>query len=274
MEPNCLELIFSSPYNELNPMKLTIDTEKQTLSIQDAAKNQEIPLYSREAFEMISREWVRVGWNQKHTYTFTWMGRPIIQLPEDMVRMQEVIYNLKPDVIVETGIAHGGSLIFYASLFKAMGKGRVIGVDIDIRAHNRKALEQHELKPLVTLIEGSSTDPIIVGQVREMIKRDEKVLVILDSCHTKDHVLDELEAYHSLVSPGSYIVATDGVMREVYDVPRGNPEWKKDNPCEAAREFLMKHSDFVLETPHWNFNESELSENITHFPDAWLKRLR
>src|SRR5438552_10863236 len=126
-------------------MKLTIDTASQTLTRADGNDTAELPLYSREAWELVSREWIRVGWNQKYQYTFSWFGRPVIQLPEDLVRIQEVIYSVKPDVVVETGVAHGGSLIFYSSLCEAMGKGRVIGIDIEIRPHNREAIEAHEL---------------------------------------------------------------------------------------------------------------------------------
>ena len=126
-------------------MKIILDTDSSELTVESVDGKRVMQLYSKEAFELISREWVRVGWNQKYQYTFSWMGRPIIQLPEDMLRTQEVLYKLRPDVLVETGIAHGGSLIFYASLFKAMGKGRVIGVDIEIRGHNRVAIEEHEL---------------------------------------------------------------------------------------------------------------------------------
>src|SRR5712671_6532094 len=114
-------------------MKLTIDTEKRTLTHDESGQPKPIDLYSKEAFEILSRHWLRVGWNQKYVYTFSWMGRPVIQLPEDMVRAQEVIYRIKPDVIIETGVAHGGSLIFYAGLCKAMGRGRVIGIDVEIR---------------------------------------------------------------------------------------------------------------------------------------------
>ena len=254
-------------------MKVIIDTVKQNLVVEEEDIVNEIPLYSKESFEIISRQWVKVGWNQKHIYTFTWMGRPIIQLPEDMIRTQEVIYNTKPDVIIETGVAHGGSLIYYASLCKAMEKGRVIGIDIEIRPHNRKAIEAHELFPYITLLEGSSTSNEIQGQVKALVKEGESVLVILDSNHTKQHVLDELEAYHSLVTPGSYIVATDGVMRDVHDVPRAGDDWAQDNPATAAEEFVLSHPDFIIEQPEWLFNESELEENITHWPNAWLKKI-
>lgn len=253
-------------------MKLTIDSEKGILICHTGADEQTMPLYSKEAFELLSREWVRVGWNQKYQYTFSWFGRPIIQLPEDMVRVQEVIYRVKPDVILETGIAHGGSLIFYASLCKAMGRGRVIGVDVTIRPHNRHAIEAHELFPLITLIEGDAISKETVSLVKRQIAPGESVLVILDSCHSHDHVLAELEAYHGLVSSGSYLVATDGIMHDLHDVPRGQASWLEDNPSRAAREFAAGHPEFVLEQPAWPFNESALQNNITHWPGAWLRR--
>lgn len=253
-------------------MKLTIDTEARTLTEEGATKRT-LNLYSAEAFEILSREWVRVGWDQKYPYTFSWMGRPVIQLPEDMLRIQEVIYRLRPDVILETGVAHGGSLVFYSSLCKAMEKGRVIGVDLEIRKHNRAAIEAHELSSYISLVEGDSVAPSTLDQVRKLIRPGEKVLVILDSCHTKAHVAAELEAYHEFVSHDSYIVATDGVMMMVHDVPRGTPDWKDDHPEAAAKEFAEKHSEFLLEQPAWPFNESPLSKNVTHWPGAWLRRV-
>lgn len=254
-------------------MKILIDTDAGVLQAEHGGTRQDLPLYSREAFEILSRAWLKVGWNEKYPYTFSWFGRPIIQLPEDIVRAQEVIYRVQPDVIVETGVAHGGSLVFYASLCRAMGRGRVIGVDIEIRKHNRAAIEAHEMKPLISLIEGSSVAPEIVAQVGAVIRPGETVLVILDSNHTKAHVAAELEAYHALVTPGSYIVATDGSMQFLDDVPRGRAEWKTDNPSEAAIEFAARHPEFVLEQPVWPFNESALRENVTHWPSAWLRRL-
>lgn len=253
-------------------MKLIIDTDTKTLTTDGNGEAKTIPLYSKEAFELISHQWLKVGWNQKYPYTFAWMGRPIIQLPEDMVRTQEVIYRVKPDVIIETGVAHGGSLIFYASLFKAMGKGRVIGVDIEIRPHNRKAIEGHELAGYITLVEGSSTAPDVVSAVKKMVRPGETVLVILDSNHTKQHVADELAAYHDLITPGSYIVATDGSMKDLYDVPRGSPDWEWNHPTAAAAEFAQRHPEFALEQPAWPFSESDLTENITHWPGAWLRK--
>tara|TARA_R110002072_G_scaffold137777_1_gene280635 strand:- start:342 stop:1106 length:765 start_codon:yes stop_codon:yes gene_type:complete len=254
-------------------MKLTIDTDARTLVCLEGERERQMPLYCREAFELISRQWVKVGWNEKYPYSFTWMGRPIIQLPEDMIRTQEVIFAVQPDVIVETGVAHGGSLIYYASLCKALGRGRVIGVDIEIRAHNRQAIESHPQSERITLIEGSSTAREVVQAVRDQVREGETVLILLDSNHTKAHVADELEAYSDLVTPGSYIVATDGLMRDLHDVPRGSAEWVDDHPAAAAQEFARAHPEFVLEQPAWPFNESELRKNITHWPQAWLRRV-
>ena len=253
-------------------MKLTIDTDNAILLVEEGDSRSTLDLYSREALGLVSQQWVRLGWQMKYPYTFSWLGRPIIQLPEDMVRTQEVIYRLKPDVIVETGIAHGGSLIFYAGLCRLIGKGRIVGIDVEIRPHNRQAIEAHELFDLITMVEGDSVSPEVTAKVDELLDGAQTVLVILDSNHTKQHVLAELEAYHHLVTPGSYIVATDGVMQWVHDVPRGDPEWKEDNPSAAALEFASAHPEFVVEQPPWPFNESPLDKNVTHWPDAWLRR--
>jgi cephalosporin hydroxylase len=253
-------------------MRLTIDTENGTLLVEDGGRTTRYDLYSPEAFELLSAQWVRVGWDQKYPYTFTWFGRPIIQLPEDMIRAQEVIYRVKPDVIIETGVAHGGSLVYYASLCKAMGRGRVVGIDIEIRPHNRAAIEAHELAPLIQLVEGSSTDPAVVARVGGLLRSGETTLILLDSNHSKAHVLAELEAYAPLVTRGSYIVATDGVMRDVADVPRGRRDWWWDHPAAAAEEFCARNPEFVLEQPAWPFNESPLRASVTHWPGAWLRR--
>ena len=203
-----------------------------------ATTHRSLPLYSDEAFEIVSRHWVKVGWNQRYPYTFTWMGRPLIQLPEDVVRIQEVIWSVRPDVILETGVAHGGSLIFYASLCKAMGHGRVIGIDIEIRPHNRAAIEAHLLAPLITMIEGDSTSDEIVGQARDLIGDGETVLVILDSDHSRGAcpararrlpLLRLARLLHRRDRRRS--CATWTTCR------RGAPSWTDDNPAAAAAEF-------------------------------------
>lgn len=254
-------------------MRLIIDHDRQELVIEETGTVERLPLFSPEAFDRLSDEWLKIGWNLKYSYTFAWLGRPVIQLPEDLVRIQEVIYRTQPDVIIETGIAHGGSLVFHASVCKAVGKGRVIGIDVEIRRHNRRALEEHLLAPMITLIEGSSVDPDVVSHVRAQIRRGERVLVLLDSNHTKAHVAAELEAYAPLVTSGSYLAAADAIMRSVAQTPRGKPIWREDNPAAAIREFAARHPEFVLEQPTWPFNESELSRNVTYWPDGWLRRI-
>jgi cephalosporin hydroxylase len=254
-------------------MKVQVDTNARELTIQDGGGVRRINLFSRESFEILSKLWLKVGWNEKYSYAFSWFGRPIIQLPEDIVRSQELIYELQPDVLVETGVAHGGSLVFYASLFEAMGKGAVVGVDIEIRRENRKAIEDHPLAARITLIEGDSVSESVLARVQSAIGDAQTVLVFLDSDHSRRHVLDELRAYSPLVSVGSYIVATDGIMRDLHDVPRGQQGWREDNPCAAVEQFLRENSKFELHEPRWPFNESPLRERVTHWPAAYLKRV-
>jgi cephalosporin hydroxylase len=254
-------------------MILTIDTVARTATRDDGDGHRTVSLYSPEGFEWLSREWLRVGWALKYTYTFTWLGRPVIQLPSDMIRIQEVIYRTRPDVIIETGVAHGGSLVFYASLFEAMGGGRVIGVDVKIRPSNRQAIESHELAARIRLVEGDSVAAETLARVRSEVRAGESVMVVFDSCHSKQHVLNELESYGPLVTPGSYLVATDGIMGDLGDVPRGEPTWVRDNPSEAAAEFARTHPEFLLEQPPLAFDESEgLTRDVTHWPGAWLRR--
>src|SRR4051794_19986273 len=164
---------------------LTIDEAAAVVTVDDGREKRTYPLHSPEAFSAISDVWVRVGWTQKYVYSFTWLGRPVIQLPEDLIRVQEVIASVQPDVIVETGVAHGGSLVFYATLCRALGRGRVVGVDVEIRPPNRRAIEEHPLAGLITLIEGDSVAPETVARVRDQIGTDDAVMVILDARHTK-----------------------------------------------------------------------------------------
>ena len=177
-------------------------------------------------------------------------------------------------MLVETGVAHGGSLIFYASLFKAMGNGRVIGVDIDIRQHNRAAIESHELFPLISLIEGNSIDEATVEDVRRLVGGAKCVMVVLDSHHARSHVLAELRHYGALVSVGSYIVVADGIMEDLVHAPRAQPDWSWNNPRRAVLDFLAENSDFVQEEPDFPFNEGVVKDRVTYWPNAFLKRLR
>lgn len=252
---------------------LTVDFEAGLVRVREEGIEREYPLDSQQAFAAISRAWLRCGWDTKYVYSFSWFGRPIIQLPEDLIRIQEVIYRVQPDVIIETGIAHGGSLVFYASLCKAMGRGRVIGIDIEIRKHNRAAIEAHPLFDLIALVEGSSIDQTVVSQVRELVRGGETALIVLDSCHTKEHVLAELEAYAPLVSKNSYLVATDGIMQDLPGAPRSQPDWSWNNPRQAALEFVALHPDFVIEEPPFAFNEGAITERVTYWPSAYIKRV-
>ena len=256
-------------------MKLTIDTQKKSCTISDEEGERELPLYSNEAFAEIAKCYVNVGWNQRYSYTFSWMGRPIIQMPEDMVRIQEIIHRTKPDFIIETGVAHGGSLIFYATLCEALHHGRIVGIDIDIRPDNRAAIEAHPLSGRISLIQGSSIAPEVVDTVKDIIQGAKSVLVILDSNHSYDHVMRELQLYAPMVTVGSYIVATDGVMEQLWDVPLGHAEWRTDNPSRAARDFAASNPDFKIGQPKRVFDESALPGTglATHWPDAYLQRI-
>lgn len=248
---------------------LTIDEKNKRVHYE----GRDIPLYSEEAFHLLSRLWLKVGWNAHYHYTFTWLGRPILQLPEDIVRLQEAIYALKPDVIIETGVALGGSMLFYASLCQLMGKGKVVGIDIDLRPQNAKALKENSLAPFITLIEGDSTEETTLSQVRECISPGEKVFVILDSNHGKEHVLKELELYGPLVSSGSYLVVADGFKQDLTDTPRGKPHWSEDHPLAAVEIYLENHPEFVLEYPEKGYNKSSVREPVTHLMGGWLKKL-
>lgn len=235
---------------------------------------EEFDIGSPEAFRVLSRLWLRSGWDNKYVYSFTWLGRPIIQLPEDMIRLQEVIYAVQPAVIVETGVAHGGALVFYAGLCKTMDRGRVIGVDIEIRPHNRAAIESHPLSSLITLVEADSIAPETVSEVTSQLRPDDTVIVLLDSCHEKQHVLGELRAYSTLVTPGSYIVAMDGIMEELTGAPRSSPDWSWNNPRQAALEFVAENPNFAIEEPPFAFNEGTVTERVTYWPSAFIKRLK
>lgn len=222
----------------------------------------------------LSRVWSRETNRNGYTYNFSWMGRPIIQYPQDIVAMQELIWLTQPDLIIETGIAHGGSLIFSASMLELNaacgGKkdARVLGVDIDIREHNRAAIEAHPLARRIDMIQGSSIAPEIVAQVKEAAKGQESILVILDSNHTHDHVLAELEAYAPLVTPGNYCVVFDTLIE---DMPAeffpDRPWGPGDNPKTAVWEYLKSHSEFEIDQsiPHKLL--------ITVAPDGYLKRI-
>jgi cephalosporin hydroxylase len=224
--------------------------------------------------QALSRIWSRETNQHKYTYNFSWLGRPIIQYPQDIVAMQELIWEVKPDLIIETGIAHGGSLIFSASMLELVASctgsaGEVLGIDIDIRAHNRAAIEAHPLSKRISMIQGSSIDPEIIAQVQAKAKGKQRVLVCLDSNHTQDHVLAELEAYAPLTTAGSYCVVMDTLIEDMPKALFSDRPWGPgNNPKSAVWEYLKSHPEFEIEK---NLSNKLL---ITVAPDGYLKRVR
>ena len=206
----------------------------------------------------------------RYSYNFSWLGRPIIQYPQDMIAAQEVIWRVQPDLIVETGIAHGGSLIFYASLLELIGgNGRVLGVDIDIRPHNRTEIEKHPMFKRITMIQGSAVDRAIADQVNALAKGARKVLLILDSNHTHEHVLQELELYSPLVKKGSYIIVYDTVVEDLPDDCFKDRPWGRgNNPKTAVWEFLKKNDRFEMD------KETENKLLLTVAPDGYLRCIK
>lgn len=206
----------------------------------------------------------------RYSYNFSWLGRPIIQLPPDIVAMQEIIWQVKPDLIIETGIAHGGSLIFYASILELIGNGgEVVGIDKDIRAHNRIEIEKHPQFKRITMIEGDSIDPSIARQVSCLAESRQSVLVVLDSDHTHEHVLKELKIYSTWVTKGSYLVVFDTLIDDMpEEIYHDKPWGKGDNPKTAVWEFLKETDRFEID------RELESKLLITVAPDGYLKCIK
>lgn len=198
----------------------------------------------------LTHQWFIMSCRHKYSYNFTWMGRPIIQFPQDIVAMQEIIWRIQPDLIIETGIAHGGSLIFYASMLELLGgNGRVLGIDIDIRPHNRVEIEKHPMFKRITMLEGSSIDESVARQVHDFANGKEGVMVVLDSNHTHEHVLKELQLYSPLVTKGSYLVVFDTVVEDMPDDFFPDRPWGKgNNPKTAVSEFLQTNDRFEIDT--------------------------
>ena len=219
-------------------------------------------------FQSLSNTWRTMALEKKYMNNFSWLGRPMIQLPMDAMAMQEIIWSVKPDLIIETGIAHGGSLIMSASMLELLGEGEVVGIDIEIRPHNRTAIEQHPLSKRITLIEGSSIDSNIIEKVRSYAQGKKRVLVCLDSNHTHEHVLSELNAYADLVSIGSYCVVFDTFIEDMPDeyIWEDRPWGKGNNPKTAVWEWMKNHPEFVID------HSIEDKLLITSAPDGFLYR--
>lgn len=242
----------------------------------EAEKASRIESFSKdEGFKSRSRAWLEESMRKSYVYNFSWMGRPIIQNPIDILAMQEIIWSVKPDLIIETGIAHGGSLIFSASMLElnaACGgpkDAEVLGIDIDIRPHNRQAIEAHPMSRRISMKQGSSIAPEIIAQVRDKAREKKRILVALDSNHTHEHVLAELLAYAPLTSIGSYCVVFDSFVEDVpADVFPNRPWGPGNNPKTAIWEYLKTHPEFEIDK---NIENKLL---ITVAPDGYLKRMR
>ncbi len=233
--------------------------ESQIVGIQNMDNDKKLKL--------LTEQWFLESCKHKYSYNFTWMGRPIIQFPQDILAMQEIIWEVKPDLIIETGIAHGGSLIFYASMLELIGEnGQILGIDIDIREHNRVEIEKHSMFKRITMMQGSSIDEEVAQNVYEFAKGKQRVMVVLDSNHTHDHVLKELELYSSLVTNNSYLVVFDTVVEDMPDDFFPDRPWGKgNNPKTAVWEFLKTNDRFQID------KDIETKLLVTVAPDGYLK---
>lgn len=242
----------------MNPIEaFRLETEER---IKNQGQNQAVKV-AAESFNLESNR-------SKYSYNFKWMGRPIIQFPQDMIAMQELIWAIKPELIIETGIAHGGSLIYYASLLELIGEGSVVGVDIDIRIHNRSEIEKHPMAKRIQMIQGSSIDNGVVSQVKELAKGKDRILVCLDSNHSHDHVLHELNLYSPFVTRGSYLVVFDTIVEDLpVDFVKDRPWNKGNNPKTAIATFLENANDFVVD------NDIDNKLLISVNPGGYLRRL-
>lgn len=257
----------------MNPVESFLEDRKRNISA----------IRESDRLSELSNEWIREVSAFKYIFNFDWLGRPIIQIGSDMVAVQEVIWKTKPDLIIETGIAHGGSLVYHASLLAMLDlcdaavnggtvdprrpKRRVLGIDIDIRPHNREAIEAHPLRGYLEMFEGSSIDPAMLARVSDFAKDFPRVMLVLDSNHTEAHVLAELEGYADLVSPGCYCVVFDTAIE---NMPEGfytdRPWGRGDNPLTAVHKFLAKRSDFEVDP------ETDGKILIGNAPGGFLRR--
>ena len=233
--------------------------------------NKNIKLMSNDkSLIEISRSWFNQGYKYEYSYHFTWLGRPIIQYPQDILAVQEIIWKVRPDLIVETGIAHGGSLILSASILELLGKGHVLGIDIDIRKNNKNEIEKHPMFKRITMIQGSSIDKKIIKKVHEFAKGMKKIMVILDSNHTHKHVLEELKAYSSLVTKSSYLIVFDTIVEDLPEelINKQRPWGIGNNPKTAVNKFLEKNNRFKID------KKIEDKLLVTIAPSGYLKCIK
>ena len=216
-----------------------------------------------------SKTWTNHVFDYEYVYHFRWMGRPIIQLPQDMIAVQELIWKIKPDLIIESGIARGGSLIFYASILELIGHGKIIGIDVDIRKHNKKKIENHKLFKRITMLQGSSIDNKVFEKIKKNTKNKKKIMVFLDSNHSEEHVLMELEKFSEFVKKGSYLIVFDTMMEDMAKHHFHNRSWGHgNNPRTAVWKFLKNNKRFKIDK---TIQEKLL---VTSCPDGYLKCIR
>jgi len=244
------------------------------MSFEKEVKERIAAIGKNEELKSSAHAFMKASLAPQYSYNFSWLGRPIIQYPQDMIAMQEIIWSVKPDLIIETGIAHGGSLIFNAAMLELVAtctgsEGEVLGIDIDIRPHNRKAIEEHPMYKRINMIQGSSIAPEIVDQVVQKTKGKKRILVCLDSNHTHDHVLAELEAYAQLTTVGSYCIVFDTIVEDMPQELAGDRPWGPgNNPKTAVFEYLKSHTEFEIDRDIQN------KILITVAPEGFLKRVR
>jgi len=247
-------------------MKSIETSPETTITVTTGGQQTTFPLYGEDAGEYLSALWLKHAAQQKLMYEVKWMGVPFIQMAEDLAMMHELVWTLRPDAIVECGIGQGGGLVFYSSMLELLGAGKVVGVEIEIRQPTHERIDASPFRNRIELVEGDSSSPVVVDQVKELIAGSRTVLVILDSDHTATHVARESSAYHSLVTSGSYLVVMDGAAAHVWDIPRDQRKYKNNHPLMAIDEFLATHPEFQ-EDPHYN------RLGITSSPRGFLKKL-
>ncbi len=253
--------------------RLTIDFDTSRVEWERPDGVVAAPFEDPDAFRMVADAYLRLGWDHKQVYGFTWAERPVIQLPDDLIRLQEAFWQVRPDVVVDVGVAHGGTSVFFASLMEAVGRGRVVGVDIDIRAHNRQAIETHAFRDRITLVEGDSVATETLVRVRSHITDGDTVMVLLDGSHDGAHVAKELRLYGELVTVGSYLVAADGgIMGLVVGGPRTQPGWADQNPTVAVESFVAEDNRFIRVPPPRPFDEGSAGD-VSYMTGGWVRRV-
>ncbi len=235
------------------------------LKISQGKETREVDIYSEDGYKLLSELWLKVTCERKLMYEPSWLGIPIIQYPGDIIAMQELIWKVRPDLIIETGVAHGGSAVFYASMLELIGKGRVVAIDVEIRKYNHVAIEAHPLSKRIELITGSSVDQSTIESVSAMAKKANTVLVVLDSNHSYEHVLKEMKLYAPMVTDESYMVTMDGAQGQVYDIPSGKEEWREDNPLRAIETFLAEYGE------RWEIDKRYTRFGVTSNPNGYLR---